>query len=904
MKKFLLSILAVMLTVLSVQAEEYSYSLAKNDGTQFGDVTWDGVKWTISADNTSYCQWDGNNSKGYQFGSSKQSCKTLTLSTSGIEGTITKIVVNTSGASSINASLTVSVGGIQYGNSTKLTSASTDYTFENTTSSASGEIKLSYANSSSKAIYIKSIAITYETTGEGGGETPEPDQPETPVAPAAPTLPASCNFDNLMTVEITNIADGATAYYTTDGTTPSAASTKYTAPFEITATTTVMAIAVNEGVSSEVASATYTKNEPVTPPTEGEVVDVLNRELTGVTSTSYVYWSGITVSSDAVYAGQSAGSYESIQLKSKDSTSGIVTTQSGGKAKKVVVDWNSNTSSDRTLDVYGKNSAYAAATDLYSASTQGTKLGSIKNGTSELIINGDYEYIGLRSNSGAMYLTSISITWDASAGVTVLPDAPALPAGGDFFVSKDIEIANFNNYEDGTVVYYSINGGDFVPYTESFTITDNSTIVAYAINGELKSAESTAEYTRIANDPVITVVGDTDADAFEESIEVEIETQNGAKAYYTLNNDEPTEESTEYKGTLTIKATATLKVIAVEDGGYKSKNVVAKTFTMALKDTSVDADASNATFDATSQDYENQESVASVTITDGITVVFDKGTNSNDPKFYSSGTAIRCYGGNSFTITSTIGTITKIVLTYGSSDGTNTITTDCGDFSTNTWVGKSNSVVFTIGGTSGNRRIQKITVTYGEPENESYSLNVTEAGWATLFLDYAVAIPAGVTCYVIEEGAFDGETVELTELKNYIPANTGVIVKAESEEYVFEPVKEDAGVVGLMSGSTSNKYFFEKAYVLANGKDGVGLYLAEMTGGAWLNNANKAYLPAPADAEGVKSYSFRFGEGTTAIENVEVENTVKAIYDLTGRKVETISAPGIYIINGVKRVVR
>ena len=53
MKKFLLSILAVMLTVLSVQAEEYSYSLAKNDGTQFGDVTWDGVKWTISADNTS-----------------------------------------------------------------------------------------------------------------------------------------------------------------------------------------------------------------------------------------------------------------------------------------------------------------------------------------------------------------------------------------------------------------------------------------------------------------------------------------------------------------------------------------------------------------------------------------------------------------------------------------------------------------------------------------------------------------------------------------------------------------------------------------------------------------------------------------------------------------------------------
>jgi hypothetical protein len=31
---------------------------------------------------------------------------------------------------------------------------------------------------------------------------------------------------------------------------------------------------------------------------------------------------------------------------------------------------------------------------------------------------------------------------------------------------------------------------------------------------------------------------------------------------------------------------------------------------------------------------------------------------------------------------------------------------------------------------------------------------------------------------------------------------------------------------------------------------------------------------------------------------------VKAIFDLTGRRVEAITAPGIYIINGVKRVVR
>ena len=52
---------------------------------------------------------------------------------------------------------------------------------------------------------------------------------------------------------------------------------------------------------------------------------------------------------------------------------------------------------------------------MYDASTQGTKLGSIVCGTStELVIDGDYQYIGLRSNSDAMYLDEIQITWEGS----------------------------------------------------------------------------------------------------------------------------------------------------------------------------------------------------------------------------------------------------------------------------------------------------------------------------------------------------------------------------------------------------------------------------------------------------------------------------------------------------------
>ena len=113
--------------------------------------------------------------------------------------------------------------------------------------------------------------------------------------------------------------------------------------------------------------------------------------------------------------------------------------------------------------------------------------------------------------------------------------------------------------------------------------------------------------------------------------------------------------------------------------------------------------------DFSAQGYVNSQTVSSYHGTH-FSVSFDKGTNSNLPKYYDSGTAIRVYGGGYFIITSE-STITKIVVEFGSSDGSNAISTNAGTFSNGTWIGSSNSVKFTIGGQSGHRRIQKITVT-------------------------------------------------------------------------------------------------------------------------------------------------------------------------------------------------
>ena len=144
---------------------------------------------------------------------------------------------------------------------------------------------------------------------------------------------------------------------------------------------------------------------------------------TEVSGSAYVSWNNISLTTDAVYAGNNAGGNDAIQLRSGTSKgssvhSGIVSTTSGGKVKKITVVWNSNTADDRTLDIYGKNAVYASVEDLYSAqsATQGTKLGSIVKGTStELTVTGDYTYVGLRSNDGAMYFDKISIDWESGS---------------------------------------------------------------------------------------------------------------------------------------------------------------------------------------------------------------------------------------------------------------------------------------------------------------------------------------------------------------------------------------------------------------------------------------------------------------------------------------------------------
>lgn len=151
------------------------------------------------------------------------------------------------------------------------------------------------------------------------------------------------------------------------------------------------------------------------------VTDELTATTLNVSTKSYQKFATKTLSSGASYDGAAfidSNNPKGIQIKAKKDTkgfyTGIITSASSGTIKSITINFNSANSN--TLGIYGKNTAYTTADDLF-GSAAGELIKNVDNSKTAVTITPDkaYKFIGFKSNKGTIYIDKITIVWEKAA---------------------------------------------------------------------------------------------------------------------------------------------------------------------------------------------------------------------------------------------------------------------------------------------------------------------------------------------------------------------------------------------------------------------------------------------------------------------------------------------------------
>jgi hypothetical protein len=453
-------------------------------------------------------------------------------------------------------------------NGTTPTTASTKYT---------GAISISVSET------IHAIAVE---TGYNGSDAVSANYA---IEAAVPVFtPAAGTYASAHSVTITDATKDAVIYYTTNGATPTTASTKYSAPILVSASETIHAIAVATGYSkSNVASANYTIETPTATPVfsvaAGTYAAKQSVAITDGTSGAVIYYTtnGTTPTASSIkYTGAisvaASEALEAIAIASGHTNSAIA-------------------SARYTITTPAATPVFSPAAGTYSTvqsvkitdATAGAVIYYTANGTTPTTASTKYTAAITVSASETLKAIAVATGFTTSAvasAVYVIEKPAATPvfsvASGTYAAKQSITITDATS---GVAIYYTTNGTTpttaSTKYTTAISVAATETIEAIAAaTGYTNSAVTSAKYTIVspAATPTFSVPSGTYSAA--QSVQISDATP-GATIYYTTNGAAPTPASAVYKSAITVSATGYLQAIAVADG-YTTSPIAAALYSI------------------------------------------------------------------------------------------------------------------------------------------------------------------------------------------------------------------------------------------------------------------------------------------------------------------------------------
>jgi hypothetical protein len=405
----------------------------------------------------------------------------------------------------------------------------------------------------------------------------------TPVA-AKPTFsPGSGTYSSTQTVTISSSTPGATIYYTTDGSTPTASSQSYSGPITVSKSETVSAIAVASGyTNSATASATYviTLGQVATPtfsPAPGTYSTAQTVTISDSTAGSTIYYTtnGTTpTTSSAVYTGAiSVSSTETIEAIA------VVSSYSNSSVATATYTFNLPQAASPTFSPIAGTYA-SAQTVTISSTTPSATIYYTTNGrtptTSSAVYSGPIT-VSSSETLEAIATATGSTNSPVAVAIYTIGTAQAArpvfsPAAGAYTSAQTVTISSTT---PSATIYYTTNGStpttSSAVYAGPITVSSTETLNAIAAaTGFSNSGVATAAYIIGLGQATVPTFS-PGAGTYTSAQTVTISsTTPSATIHYTTNGATPTASSAVYNGPITVSSTETLRAIAVASGSSNS----------------------------------------------------------------------------------------------------------------------------------------------------------------------------------------------------------------------------------------------------------------------------------------------------------------------------------------------